>query len=126
MFLGAKAPFRFKICLFGECYLKWKEISFRNSVLCTEKRITKPIQAKIKLLKSCLDLSNTKWYYFSITKHTVLKQYSFSISLITMFKLKELSSLNVFIEMKLFQLRGRGHTQNNAMTNFFPDSKCSL
>ena len=35
-------------------------------------------------------------------------------------------SRQVLVKVVLFQLRGRGHPQNRAMLNFFPDSKSSI
>ena len=35
-------------------------------------------------------------------------------------------SRRVSVEVVLFQLRGRGHPQGDAMPNFFPDSKSSI
>ena len=35
-------------------------------------------------------------------------------------------SRQVLVKVVLFQLRGRGHPQNNATPNFFPDSKSSI
>ena len=35
-------------------------------------------------------------------------------------------STQVLVEVVLFQLRGRGHPQNDAMPNIFPDSKSLL
>ena len=35
-------------------------------------------------------------------------------------------SRRVLVKVVLFQLRGRGHPQDRAMPNFFPDSKSSI
>ena len=35
-------------------------------------------------------------------------------------------SRQVLVKVVLFQLRGRGHPQDDAMPNFFPDSKSFL
>ena len=35
-------------------------------------------------------------------------------------------SRRVLVKVVLFQLRGRGHPQDDAMPNFFPDSKSSI
>ena len=35
-------------------------------------------------------------------------------------------SRRVLVKVVLFQLRGRGHPQDDAMPNFFADSKCPI
>ena len=35
-------------------------------------------------------------------------------------------SRQVFVKVMLFQLRGHGHPQDDALPNFFPDSKSSI